>query len=167
MAISTALWTTRLPALFIRRFLSSLSCPVSVFGMGKILGFSAKLVRLNFLFVEPFGRPGGRLVGVMYFCPQRGSYVGGSHAAGSKVQLSNNTKNLYGANPFPPTRLRTVRPDRGKAGVTRFDFPSPPRNRTEQSSCVLASIPRRRPQYRKKRPRSQNPGLNILNRRIA
>ena len=100
MAISTALWTTRLPALFIRRFLSSLSCPVSVFGMGKILGFSAKLVRLNFLFVEPFGRPGGRLVGVMYFCPQRGSYVGGSHAAGSKVQLSNNTKNLYGANPF-------------------------------------------------------------------
>ena len=76
--------------------------------MGKILGFSAKLVRLNFLFVEPFGRPGGRFVGVMYFCPQRGSYVGGSHAAGSKVQLSNNTKNLYGANPFPPTRLRTA-----------------------------------------------------------
>ena len=65
-----------------------------------MLGFSAKLVRLNFLFVEPFGRPGGRLVGVMYFCPQRGSYVGGSHAAGLKAQLSNKTKSLYGANPF-------------------------------------------------------------------
>ena len=33
-----------------------------------MFGFSAKLVRLNFLFVEPFGLPGGRfLISVITF----------------------------------------------------------------------------------------------------